>query len=238
MTEVEDTGERGVSNSLDIPGRATAVLRELKADPKLRRFVDCTLDIPEVFRGEGEIRLIILGQDPTVKNPASRRAIKTVLNLDKGGQLRDYLSRICELLGLSLDEHVYATNYLKNFFVNPPTQIDEIDVFQGFGPIWLPLLRDELALFMRAPVITLGQPLLAALVRVEASPRVRDYWGYTPDWKSGDSGPLHYLAPQDNWLGRTVFPFPHQPSIAKQFYAERLASYTSFVRQMAFSSSA
>jgi uracil-DNA glycosylase len=211
------------------------VLRELVLDPKLARFVDCTLDIPEVFRGEGEIRLIILGQDPTVKNPASRRRITTVLNLDKGGQLRDYLSRICELLALNLDEHVYATNYLKNFFVRSPTQIKEIDVFQVFGPMWLPLLREELALFPRAPVIALGQPLLAELVRGEASPRVRDYWGYTPRWKSGESGPLHYLAAQDNRLGRTVFPFPHQPSIAKRFYAERLASYTAFVREVALS---
>ena len=237
MTEVEDAGGRRLRNSLGIQRRAATVLRELKADPNLGGFVDPALGVPEVFQGEGEIRLIILGQDPTVKNPRSRLGIKTVLNLDKRGQLRDYLSRICELLGLNLDEHVYATNYLKNFFVKPPTQITEIDVFQVFGPNWLPLLQDELALFPRAPVIALGQPLLAALVRGEASPRVRDYWGYTPRWKSGERGPLDHLAPQDNRLQRTVFPFPHQPSIRKQFYRERLASYTAFVRQMAFSGS-
>ena len=235
MAQVEDKPEQRVRNGLDIQRRAAAVLRKLKANPKLGRFVDSTLDIPEVFRGEGEIRLVVLGQDPTVKNPASRRGITTVLNLNRSGALKNYLSRICESLGLNVDEHVYATNYLKNFFVKPPTQITEINVLQVFGPMWLPLLQDELAQFRQVPVIALGEPLLAALVRGAASPRVRDYWGYTPGWKSGDSGPLHYLAPQDNWLGRTVFPFPHQPSIAKQFYAERLASYTAFVRQVALS---
>jgi uracil-DNA glycosylase len=212
-----------------------ATLSELKANPKLRRYVDSTLDIPEVFRGKGEIRLVVLGQDPTVKDPVSRRSINTVLNLDKGGNLKAYLSRICEGLGLELDQHVYATNYLKNFFVEPPTQIDEIDIFQLFGPIWLPLLQAELALFPQAPVITLGEPLLTALVRGDASPRVRDYWGYTPRWKSSETGPFRHLAPRANVLERTVFPFPHQPSIRKQFYRERLGDYTAFVRQEAFS---
>ena len=235
MAEVEDTAERRVARSLDIRRRARAVLGDLSLDPNLGRFVDFTLDIPEVFHGEGEIRLIVLGQDPTVKNPRSRRRIKTVLNLDKSGSLQAYLCRICEGLGLNLDQHVYATNYLKNFFVTPPTQIKEVVVLQEFGPIWLPLLEDELALVPRAPVITLGEPLLAALVRGEASARVRDYWGYTPGWRSGEIGPLYYLAPQDNRLQRTVFPFPHQPSMGKRFYRERLASYTTFVRQVALS---
>jgi uracil-DNA glycosylase len=234
MTQVEDVGEREGRNSIDVQRRSTEVLTGLRADPNLGCFVHPTLGVPDVFGGKGEVRLIVLGQDPTVKNPRSLRTIKTVLNLDKSGNLRAYLSRICEGLGLNLDQHVYATNYLKNFFVKPPTQIDEIDVFQVFGPIWLPLLKDELAMFPQAPVVTLGQPLLGALVRPEASPLVRDYWGYTPRWKSGERGEFRHLAPQDNLLRRIVFPFPHQPSIRKQFYRERLADYTAFVREEAF----
>ena len=237
MSEVEDTEKRRERNSLDIQRRATEVLTELRADPNLGPFVDPILDIPQVFRGKAEIRLIVLGQDPTVKNRASLPLIKTVLNLDKRGALRAYLSRICEDLGLNLDEHVYATNYLKNFFVKPPTQIEEINVFQQFGPMWLPLLKDELAQFPQGPVMTLGEPQLASLVSGEASPRVRDYWGYTPGWKSGESGPFHYVVAGDNRLKRALYAFPHQPSIGKRFYRERLASYSAFVRQMAFSGS-
>jgi hypothetical protein len=235
MTQVEDGVDRRQGDSLDIHQDATKVLTQLKADRKLSYFVDPDLGIPEVFRGQGDIQLIVLGQDPTVKNPASRRRITTVLNLDKPGALKDYLSRVCEGLALDLDQNVYATNYLKNFFVKPPTQIDEIDVFRLFGPKWFPLLQEELAQFPQAPVIALGQPLLGALVLGDASRLVREYWGYTPRWKAGERGQPRYLAAEDNRLGRTLFPFPHQPSIAKRFYAERLADYTAFVRRVGLS---
>jgi uracil-DNA glycosylase len=233
MNEVGHTAERRDSNGLGVQRRAAAVLEELEADSNLARFVDSTLDIPQVFRGKGEIRLIVVGQDPTVKNRASLPLIKTVLNLDKAGALRAYLARICELLGLNLDQHVYATNYLKNFFVRPPTQIDEIDVFEQFGPLWLPLLREELAQFPHTRVITLGEPLLAWLATGDASRRVRDYWGYAPGWKSGETGPFRYLQTDDNRLKRTLYPFPHQPSMGKRFYRERLGRYTAFVAEAA-----
>jgi hypothetical protein len=220
---------------LDVEQRARAVLGAIASDPELARFVDFSLDPPGVLRGSGEIRLIVLGQDPTVKNPRSRARITTVLDLDRRGSLRTYLARVCEELGLDLDRHVYATNYLKGFFVEPPTRIEEIDAFQVFGPLWLPLLRDELAqLFSGIPVISLGEPLLNMLVCEGASPYVRDYWGYTPDWKSGKADPFRYLEPDENRLGRTVFPFPHQRSVRKQFYRGQMSNYTAFIRDTAF----
>jgi uracil-DNA glycosylase len=220
--------EKMVTTQLDVEQRARELLKDLAADPHLGRFVDSALGIPEIYKGSGEIRLIILGQDPTVKNIHSRAAIRTVLNLDKGGSLRNYLSRVCNNLGLDLDRNVYATNYLKNFFIKPPTQIKEIDVFQEFASIWLPLLHDELSMFPQVAVITLGQPLLSALVNEGASPHVRDYWGYVPGWTSGEAGPLQCLEPGENRLERVVFPFPHQPSIRKRFYKERFEDYTAF----------
>lgn len=239
MADAKGTREQRATDRLDVQRSAIGVLQDLRGNSDLRRFVDPKLGIPDVFCGKGEIRLVVLGQDPTVKNAASRRTIRTVLNLDKPGALKNYLSRVCEGLGLDLDQHVYATNYLKNFFVEPPTQIDEIDVFEVFGPEWLPLLQDELAQFPQVPLITLGQPLLRALVLGDASPLVHDYWGYSPRWKSGDRGPLLCLEAQHNRLHRTVFPFPHQPSFDHktrgQFYRERLPDYTGFVREVALS---
>jgi hypothetical protein len=214
----------------DIQNKARGMLKAIASDPELSRFIDITLDIPSVFRGSGEIRLIVLGQDPTVKNPRSRARIKTVLNLDRQGGLCRYLEQICERLGLDLGLDVYATNYLKNFFVKPPTQIEEINVFEVFGPIWLPLLRDELASFPGIPVITLGEPILSTLVREGANPYVRDYWGYAPAWKSGEARPFSFLMPEGNQLDRKMFPFPHQPSIRKRFYSERFEDYAAFVR--------
>ena len=210
--------------------RAYEILDGLASDPDLGRFVDHSLPIPKVFCGTGYIKLVILGQDPTVKNEASRKRIKTVLNLDKNNSLRRYLVEVCDGLGLDLDENVYATNYFKNFFIKPPTQIDDIDVFSTYSPYWLPLLKEEIAEFHRVPVITLGEPLLGAVVGQNASPKVRDYWGYTNDWKEGATKPYGFLAQDKNALEREVFPFPHQPSIQKQYYRERLGRYIDFVK--------
>jgi hypothetical protein len=61
---------------------------------------------------------------PTIKNEGQRAKIRVVLNLDRPrGSLRRYLMRLCQGLGLELDRHVYATNYVKCFFVQPPTRI-------------------------------------------------------------------------------------------------------------------
>jgi len=91
------------------------------------------------------------GQDPTVKNEKSRASITQVLNLNKLGNLYNYLSRICSGLHLDLEKNIYATNYLKNFFIVPPTQIKGISIFNEFAPYWLPMLREELAEFTHTP---------------------------------------------------------------------------------------
>ena len=211
--------------------KSFGILKSLASHERLGRFVDSRFSVPHTYRGTGSIQLFVLGQDPTVKNEESRVSITQVLNLNKHGSLYNYLSRICTGLGLDLDKSIYATNYLKNFFIVPPTQIKEISIFKEFAPYWLPLLREELAEFTHAPIITLGQPLLSAIVRGGASPLVREYWGYTDNWKSGKTGAFRYLEPGKNILGRTVFPFPHQPTIGKRFYADQFRGYVAFMKQ-------
>ena len=214
----------------DSERKAVEILHRLVSDPELGRFVDGNLPIPKAYCGTGEIRLIILGQDPTVKNPLSRAKINTVLNLDRKGSLRAYLDDICQGLGLDLDRNVYATNYLKNFFVAPPTQIDQEGIFTRFAQVWLPFLREELAHFGNAPVIALGEPVLSIVLQGDAPKLVREYWGYSAEWRVGKTIPFRYVKPADNVLSRVVFPFPHQPSITKRFYYERLQAYVKFVR--------
>jgi hypothetical protein len=213
-----------------IEWRTKKTWRELASNPDLSCFVDSTLDPPGAFCGSGPIRLIVLGQDPTVKDPSSRARVKTSLNLDRQGSLRRYLIQVCEGLGLDLDQHVYATNYLKNFFVEPPTRIKGTDILDSFGPFWEPILNEELDQFPHIPVVTLGQPLLAALVCKGASPHVRDYWGYVQAWPSGETGSFAYLKADENRLGRLTFPFPHEPSVRKRFYKSRLQDYAAFVK--------
>jgi len=141
---------------------------------------------------------------------------------------------VCNGLGIQVTENVYATNLYKNFFIRPPTQITEIDVFQEFKDAWLPLLKDELEPYAGIPVITLGEPLLAPLVGENTSAKVRDYWGYTPEWTEGKVKPLGHIGAADNRLNRIIFPFPHQPSLRKRFYRARMSDYVSFVKSVAF----
>jgi hypothetical protein len=217
----------------EIQTRSNIIRDQLRENSTLGKYVDDTLPIPRIYRGTGEIRLIILGQDPTVKNPISRKKVQTVLNLDpmKRGHLWNYLTQVCQYLGLDLCQNVYATNLYKNFFVAPPTQIEEVDIFADALPFWLPLLEDELAEFSESPVVTLGEPLLSALVKDPSDGKVRDYWGYLPGWKNGESKGYTHLPKAGNCLDRTIFPYPHQPSIQKQFYRDRLISYTTFTRR-------
>lgn len=204
---------------------------QLKQHPQLGKYVDPSLPIPAPFTGTGEIKLIVLGQDPTVKNAAVLKDINTVLNLDKKKNLYHYVNKICLALGLSLQENIYATNILKNFFIKPPTQIKEIDIFAAFLPYWLPVLMEELAQYPDIPVVTLGEPLLGMVVNEHGDPKVRSYWGYRPRRKEGDRKPFSYLHPEHNILKRRVYPLPHQPSFyTKRFYYERFDEYVSTVK--------
>jgi hypothetical protein len=190
--------------------------------------------LPRPYRGDGPIKLIVLGQDPTIKNAAGRANIKTVLNLDKPRSVWLYLQGICRGLGLDLKHNVYATNLYKNFFTEPPTQIKQMDIFSAFLPAWLPILIEELAPFENVPVISLGEPLLKAILGTRGPKRLRDFWGYTANWTAGSLDPLGYVKPEENILARRIFPFPHQPSLRKEFYKVQMDTYISFLRSEAF----
>ena len=94
--------------------------------------------------GGGQIKLVILGQDPTVKNAKSRAAIRTVLNLDKEGSLKRYIEGIARGLGLELARNVYATNLLKPFFLSPPASALDDSQLRDLADIWTPVLIEEI----------------------------------------------------------------------------------------------
>jgi hypothetical protein len=214
--------------------RANAILGHLEKGSVLGKYIDQSLPIPQPFRGTGNITLIFLGQDPTVKNVASRKMIKMVLNLDKNNALKRYLTEICDKLGIKLEENVYATNLYKNFFVAPPTQIREIDIFRQCAPHWLPLLLEELSEFEQVPVITLGEPILVPLTFDHASRKVHDYWGYVRNWETRPLPSFRHLKASDNKISRTIFPFPHQPSLRKPFYKTKMDDYVAYVKREIF----
>ena len=110
--------------------------------------------IPPYFGGS-DIKLIIIGQDPTIKNEKQRAKIKSTLNLDKDGALKRYVEQICIGLGISIN-NVYATNIFKYFYSEPPAKT--FDVLKKHLSPNLRLLNKELSAFPNIPVLTLGEP--------------------------------------------------------------------------------
>ncbi len=209
--------------------RIRRVYTLLLSKPNLRSYIDTKHEIPEIYRGTGQIKLFIIGQDPTVKNKASRKNITTVLNLDKPGKLQRYIFKICSLLDIDPVSEIYATNLLKNFFEEPIT--DNRDALTKFAHHWLPVLREELEAYRKVPVITMGDTVLSLLFCNEHKNLVRNYWGYHEDWKDGLTLPFSHCDSSNNILGRELFPFPHQPSIVKDFYASRIEKYIKYMKE-------
>jgi uracil-DNA glycosylase len=209
---------------------AISLQEVLARDPVIGKFVDRSLTPPSPFRGVGPIRLVVLGQDPTVKREGSRGAITTVLNLDRPGSLRRYLEQLCTALGLSLDADVYATNYANVFFRVPPASLKDPDILGVAKRHCLPHLLAELRPFSDVPILSLGEPLLRQIATGSAPCKVREYWGFDPRWKRGETRALAHLPAGQNTLTREVFPFPHQPSANKAFYSGRLARYLAYMR--------
>lgn len=178
------------------------------------------------FNKDGkDIKLIIIGQDPTIKNVERRKGITTTLNLDKSGALRRYVEEICNGLNISLS-NVYATNVFKYFYTIPPAQTFEV-LEKHLSPN-LVLLEKELSNYPNCSIVSLGEPVLKLLVNKNV--KVRDYWGYdAKTHKSTQS--FKCVLPEENKLNRIIFPFCHQPSIRKDFYKENLNQYVRFVKE-------
>lgn len=210
--------------------RAGAIIRELSSHPELCEFIDGTLPAPEPFGPTRDARLVILGQDPTVKRPESRARVRVVLNLDRGGALRTYLREVCDIFALDLDSEVAAFNVANNFFTAPPTQLPD-GVLLTAVDRWMPVVRDQLGCHPHACVMSLGEPVLELLAREDASRRVREYWGYINAKVAGDPARFRALPGSKSRFARDIYPFPHQPSRGRRFYKLTLPEYARFVAQ-------
>ena len=189
--------------------------------------IDDTLDPVKPYLGKDEIKLIIIGQDPTIKNEERRKEILCTLNLDKNGSLKRYIEEnICFGLGISL-ENVYATNIYKYFYTQRPATT--FGILQKHLKENLTLLVNELDQFQNATIITLGEPVLRLLAGTNS--RVRYFWDYNHETKISN-GNFSFSHGIDNLLGRNFFPLPHQPSLRKNFYKNNLIDYINFVSKV------
>lgn len=217
-------------NNNDLSIEVRKVIDKL-ASSEIGSYIDTVLTPPDPFRGRGRIRLIILGQDPTVQDPEYREKIKVTLLLNQPGGLRTYLDKICKALGIDLDENIYATNLLKNFFTEPPDSRRKEDpqFFRKAADYWIPLLREEIEEFENVAILPLGEPVLNCLTKGPDWELIRNYWGY--------EGPAHYgrnfgyIKPTENVLSRVIFPFPHIPGLKHKIYKQQFDGYLSFMRK-------
>lgn len=178
------------------------------------------------FRITDDITLLIIGQDPTVKNAKSRRNIKYTLNLDKNGSLKNYINQICFGLGIKF-ENIYATNVFKYFYSRPPERT--MNVLENHLQPNLDLLKKELSTYPKIPIITLG--LLVLRLLTNADEELSFYWGYDKKSKKKIRD-FDYCKKNNNELRRDLFPFPHQPSIIKKYYADNVKDYIKFMKSL------
>ena len=206
------------------------VIEELKAS-EISSYIDTTLSPPKPFRGSGKIKLIILGQDPTVQNQEYRKRIKVTLLLNQPGGLRTYVDKICKALDIDLDENMYATNLLKNFFTVPPDTLrkDNPEFFRKAAGYWIPFLKEEIEEFENAPILPLGEPVLNCLVNSSNWVLIRNYWGYEGPAQYGQN--FDYIKPTENILSKVIFPFPHIPGLRHKIYKQQMDGYLKFMKE-------
>ena len=217
----------------DLMKQSRDVVEVLMADAVIGKYIDDTIPVPRPFVGTGDIRLVILGQDPTVNELSTRQAITTVLMLDqKGSNLHRFLTGICTGLGISLDQNVYATNVCKNFFTEPPKNVMTTDLIGLSWHYWRPLVVAELDRFPKAAILTLGNPILHVTVREPAVKDLKHYWGHVGGKVMKEHGEYRLVEEQHSTLGRPFFPFPHITNIsATELYRTHRNDYLSFVRE-------
>lgn len=214
----------------DVVRRSAEVSSRLKTRPDLRQYMDDGLPIPRPFVGTGAIKLVVVGQDPTVGMYKTRQRITHTLMLNEGGPLTRFLQQVCGALGVKAKENVYATNLCKSFFTDPPAKVKDVNLVAETSAEWLPILLDELDHFPQACVISLGEPVLEVLLRPTAQQQMKWYWGHHPQWQVGRTNLFRLVECADSAIARRFYPFIHSNNNTG-FYKMRLNEYLTFIRK-------
>ena len=167
-----------------------------------------------------------------MRNLQYRKKVSVTLLLDRPGRIRTYLERICSGLGISLEQNIYATNLLKNFFTQPPDQIrqEKPEFIKQISDFWMPLLIQEIEDFENVPVLTLGEPVFNCVTNTHDLILIRNFWGYEGPGKNGKN--FQYLSMECNVLNRVIFPFPHIHGIEQKFYQDQIKNYLDYMKSV------
>ena len=116
------------------------------------------LKVKPYFKPSGQVKLMLIGQDPTIREKPER--VKEVLMLDDpSSQLSRWLK------GILGDENfgsltIYATNVVKCSFKRPPSETDKggLAFLKPYFQNCKDYLTEEILLFQPAIVLALGEP--------------------------------------------------------------------------------
>ncbi|KUO49805.1 MAG: hypothetical protein APF76_00750 [Desulfitibacter sp. BRH_c19] len=119
---------------------------------------ECELKVQPYFKNGGHIKLMLVGQDPTIFKKPER--VKHVLMLDQeNSQLSRWLKGIFGLKTFS-NLTIYATNLVKCSFLEPPSLKDKggLSFLKPHFENCKEHLKKELSLYRPTLVLTLGGP--------------------------------------------------------------------------------
>ena len=205
------------------------IMKTIREDKEISEFIDNYKSLPKPYRGNKKIKLIILGQDPTIDKD---RQIDMVLELDKNSKLKNYIIDICDKLNIGFDE-IYATNLIKTFFTKRPKTLEKENknktIISRYAEIWFPVLEEELKEYEDVPILTLGQPVLKFLVNEDVKNELKFYWGYNSEDSNRD---FKVIEKKDNKLNRIIIPFPHITTKNNSFYKNEFDNYCKFINRI------
>lgn len=119
---------------------------------------------PSYRNTESEMKLMLIGQDPTIRK--NRERVTHVLMLNRGGSIYRWLR---DLFGEKFDKiDIYATNVVKcTFYGNLPTErkdIDAVSFLTNYFENCKEYLINEISTYKPDYIISFGQPAHALLV--------------------------------------------------------------------------
>lgn len=77
-----------IEKQADILRRELVIMSQLPENP-----IDLNFPVISPYIGNDVIKLIVIGQDPTIRNVKSRKNISFTLNLDKSNSLKTWFNR-------------------------------------------------------------------------------------------------------------------------------------------------
>lgn len=152
-------------------------------------------ELPKPFHGEGKIKAIVIGTDPTYKKDNGKFEFVFGLNDENSPFFRGILKNLQEI-NLSL-KNVYVQNLVKNYFRE---ETSKNPIWKKCAILWRNNLKSELdSIFpIGIPVLATAQIILKVLLHEDKV-------------KGLTAGRIYknkiIFKPEENYLGRPVFAF-------------------------------